>query len=136
MPEVMKRREAAERGLKRYYTGRPCSKGHDSQRFTATGVCIMCAAGYTKEYQSRMRKTVNSARAGIFTYPLHPEDHAVALAYCQALDLQRGRVPQVPGESSVAPVGPMVLPEHIARHREQLLANFSQPAGEIYLPKP
>ena len=93
---IMKRREAAEAGQKRYYTGRPCSKGHDSQRFTSTGVCIACASGYVREYNKRLTKTAVAVAAGAFTYPLHPDDHAAALAYCQALDLQRGRVPQVP----------------------------------------
>jgi len=33
---------------------------------------------------------------GEFGYPLHKDDHAAALAYCQALDMARGRTPHVP----------------------------------------
>lgn len=102
MVPVMTRRAAVEAGLKRYYTGRPCSKGHDAQRFTSTGACIKCAAGYSKSYVGRLRKESNSRLAGLFVYSAHPDDHAALLAYAQALDLQRGRIPKLS-----LPVGPL-----------------------------
>jgi hypothetical protein len=37
------REEAARRGLRHYWTGRPCRKGHRSDRYTSTGQCIQCA---------------------------------------------------------------------------------------------
>lgn len=40
--EVITRAEAKERGLARYYTGKPCPKSHDSERRTANSVCIVC----------------------------------------------------------------------------------------------
>lgn len=91
---VMTRRAAAEAGLKRYYTGKPCSKGHNSQRFTSTGACVKCAAGYSKTYVGNLRKESNARLAGLFVYPAHPGDHSALLAYAQGLDLQRGRVPK------------------------------------------
>ena len=39
---IMKRREAREKGLKYYFTGKPCKHGHMSQRRTSTGQCIEC----------------------------------------------------------------------------------------------
>lgn len=42
MRVVHTRREAQELGLKRYYSGEPCSNGHDSDRY-AHGQCIECA---------------------------------------------------------------------------------------------
>lgn len=102
MQEISTRRQAADAGQKRYYTGRPCSKGHDAQRFVSTGVCVKCAADYVKSYNSKIRKTANAAAAGLFSYPLHPDDVAAALAYCQALDLQRSRAPHVPPPSADA----------------------------------
>lgn len=98
---VLTRRQAAEAGLKRYYTGKPCSKGHDEQRFTSTGVCVKCAAGYVKEYNGRLRKEASAKLAGLFTYPLHPDDVGALLAYAQALDLQRGRAPYSPPPATV-----------------------------------
>ncbi len=39
---VRTRREAAENGLTRYFTGKPCKYGHASERFTSSGACIEC----------------------------------------------------------------------------------------------
>lgn len=39
---ITKRREAREKGLKYYFTGKPCKHGHMSQRRTSTGRCIEC----------------------------------------------------------------------------------------------
>lgn len=140
MLEVMTRRKAAEAGLKRYYTGKPCSKGHDSPRFTSTGACIKCAAGYAKSYADRLKKETNARIAGHFSYPLHPDDAAAALAYCQALDLQRGRQPYAPAVASLAPASPFKtvddLPAHIARHREKVKADYAPSPSVEYLPKP
>lgn len=140
MLEVLTRRKAAEAGLKRYYTGKPCSKGHDSPRFTSTGACIKCAAGYAKSYADRLKKETNARIAGFFSYPLHPLDVAAALAYCQALDLQRGRQPYAPAPVEAAPPSPFLtvddLPAHIARHREKIKADHAAPSLPDYLPKP
>lgn len=91
---VMTRREAAEAGHKRYYTGRLCNRGHDCQRFTSTGGCLKCASVYVKEYNKRLTEKAAHRSTGTFSYPLHPDDHAAALAYCQALDMQRGNTPK------------------------------------------
>ncbi len=137
MTEILTRRQAAEAGLKRYNTGKPCSKGHDAPRFTSTGACVKCAAGYVKAYNANLRKETSARASGLFTYPLHPDDSAAALAYCQALDIQRGRSPHVPGAPAVAAPSPVVtLPDHIARHRETLIASYSPAAGPAHLPKP
>jgi len=136
MYSVKTRREAAEAGERRYYTGRPCSKGHDAQRFVSTGVCVKCAAGYVKEYNKRLVKTTNAKLQGFFAYSLHPDDHAAALAYCQALDMARGRVPSMPS----APVIP--APFDAERARELALGKSvnlraeEKPQAVPYLPKP
>lgn len=41
---VLSRAEAAECGLTRFYTGRPCKAGHISERFTSNRQCIACNA--------------------------------------------------------------------------------------------
>lgn len=103
MLTILTRRQAAEAGLKRYYTGKPCAKNHDSERFTSTGGCVKCGAEYVKSYNKRMTATASSRALGAFMYMLHPDDHAAALAYCQALDLARGVAPK-----SAAASGPAV----------------------------
>lgn len=39
---IVKRAEAKEQGLKRYFTGKPCKHGHIDRRWTSSGVCLSC----------------------------------------------------------------------------------------------
>ena len=39
---VVTRAEAKAAGAKRYFTGKPCPKGHISERYTSKGTCIAC----------------------------------------------------------------------------------------------
>ena len=43
MAELISRQEARERGLKHYFTGQPCPRGHIDYRFTSVGTCKSCA---------------------------------------------------------------------------------------------
>jgi len=114
---IVTRMDAANAGLKRFYTGKPCKYGHDAQRFTTTGGCVACNAA-----RSKLFAFAKNTERGKFVYPLHPDDHAAARAYCQALDLARGYVPQTDLATTPAPRGaePVALPDHIARHRQAL----------------
>lgn len=40
--ETITRKEAKKQGLKRYYTGRTCPKGHNSERIVSNGCCVKC----------------------------------------------------------------------------------------------
>lgn len=40
--EVITFSQARAKGLKRYYTGKPCSKGHICERDTSKGMCVDC----------------------------------------------------------------------------------------------
>ena len=42
MMKIISKKEAKEKGLKRYYTGEPCVYGHISERYTNGGGCIVC----------------------------------------------------------------------------------------------
>jgi hypothetical protein len=87
---------AAAAGLTRYNTGRPCRNGHVADRYTSTGNCSECLKDNNRQLAATLRqaKTPDTTGGRLFTYRLHPDDHAAALAFCQALDLQRGRQPQ------------------------------------------
>ena len=129
--ETITRTEAAAQGRKRFYTGKPCKYGHDAQRFVTTGACIACNAARSKVFSKAI------ADGGkLFSYSLHPDDVAFALAYCQALDLQRGRMPFTPdpvprGAEAVA------LPADIERRRQELIQHHTTPAAvPAYLPRP
>jgi hypothetical protein len=40
--EIISRAEAKRLGLRRFYTGRPCRRAHDSERQTSSGHCLQC----------------------------------------------------------------------------------------------
>lgn len=129
------RKEAADAGENKYYTGKPCTHGHDSPRYTSTGICCKCNAEGVKKYNKKMRTASNARASGLFTYPAHPDDVAALLAYAQALDIQRGKVPHVPG----ATVAPAPLPFDAAEARRLALGravDLAAPAAPAYLPKP
>jgi hypothetical protein len=42
MTEIVGRAEAKAKGLKRFFTGKGCRKGHVAPRFVSTGWCIEC----------------------------------------------------------------------------------------------
>jgi hypothetical protein len=39
--------EAARKGQKKFFTGKPCKKGHTAFRYTHGGSCVKCAAEST-----------------------------------------------------------------------------------------
>lgn len=98
MREVKTRRQAAEAGENKYFTGRPCKNGHLSLRYTNSGICCACNVAAAKKYNNGLRVAKNTSQAGLFAYSLHVDDFPAALAYCQALDLMRGRTPSVPAQ--------------------------------------
>lgn len=127
---IVTRAQAHAQGLKRFYNGKPCKYGHDAQRFVSTGVCCACNAA-----RSKIFSRAKASDEKVFSYHLHPDDVAAALAYCQALDIQRGRVPFSP-DAPARGAEPAALPADIERHRATLIASYSQPSTPDYLPKP
>lgn len=45
MLEVISREEAKARGLKRYFTGEPCKRGHVAERYACSRGCVACREG-------------------------------------------------------------------------------------------
>ena len=66
----MKRREAKARGLPKYNTGKPCRRGHLSERYTETAHCVKCATEQSvvwrkanpESYHKSWRKWLESNR--------------------------------------------------------------------------
>jgi 5-methylcytosine-specific restriction endonuclease McrA len=52
---IISRKEARERGLKRYFTGKPCKHGHLVQRYIGTGHCIACDNASCSKGQKKHR---------------------------------------------------------------------------------
>lgn len=45
-------KEARERGLPTYFTGKPCVRGHITYRYTKNGVCNQCSTEFSKRWQA------------------------------------------------------------------------------------
>lgn len=57
--EIVTRAEALRQGLVRYFTGKPCKRGHISERFTRNGTCLGCAPIISaKTYQNNREVTL------------------------------------------------------------------------------
>lgn len=50
---ILTRRDAKKAGSKHYFTGKPCSRGHFSKRFTTSGGCIECAEFHKAELKKK-----------------------------------------------------------------------------------
>lgn len=55
------RAEAKKLGLKRYFTGKPCKRGHVASRLASDGGCSVCNAASTKDYAKANREKTLAA---------------------------------------------------------------------------
>lgn len=85
--EIITRLDAAERGLKRYFSGKPCTNGHESPRFVSNGMCIACL----KDHQQKYRTIANLKTAGLtrITLDIHPDDEKYIRDTVEALRIAR-----------------------------------------------
>ena len=51
-PAIIGRREAKEKGLTSYFTGKPCKRGHVARR-QLNGTCVLCAPEYKTAHAQR-----------------------------------------------------------------------------------
>jgi 5-methylcytosine-specific restriction endonuclease McrA len=45
--QIISRSDAVQQGLKRYFTGKPCLRGHVAERFTSVYSCVICQRSHT-----------------------------------------------------------------------------------------
>lgn len=55
--KIISRKEAIKKGLTRFYTGKLCANGHDSERYTLSYSCLQC----NLESQERCREKIKKA---------------------------------------------------------------------------
>lgn len=60
--EIISRKEAASRGLARYFTGKRCRNGHLAERYIGNGVCVTCNYENSIEYRAMLKKLIKEAR--------------------------------------------------------------------------
>jgi hypothetical protein len=82
LQEVISRKEAEERGLVRYFTGKPCKRGHITERYTNGGNCDDCQ----REEQKRARRPRRDERGSSI-----PRKYGISLAEWEAMFDQQGR---------------------------------------------
>lgn len=89
---IVSRAWALENGVKRYFTGKLCRKGHLDERYTLNGDCVTCSAEKTKRLQwaqknrEQSRELFRKAKAkqkknGTLWHQTHPEENR---ARCKA----------------------------------------------------
>jgi hypothetical protein len=70
MMDVISRKEAKAQGLTRYFTGKPCHKGHVSERFVSTRTCFVCNNdSAVREYTRDPEKAAARSKAWRDKYP-------------------------------------------------------------------
>jgi hypothetical protein len=68
--EVISRKEAQEKGLKKYLTGKPCKRGHTARRYVASCGCCQCSLSKAKLYAiENPDKVARTARKWAATNP-------------------------------------------------------------------
>jgi 5-methylcytosine-specific restriction endonuclease McrA len=70
---VISRAEAKAAGLTRYFTGKPCPKGHVADRFTGGGGCVECARLYNRALRSANPELAREQRRA--WYAANPEPY-------------------------------------------------------------
>lgn len=60
---ITTRIEALQMGVTRYFTGKPCKRGHISNRYTQNGGCVECMAKTTLTARQAMRDNNGEQRA-------------------------------------------------------------------------
>lgn len=53
---IVSRKEAREKGVNKYFTGLECSRGHISQRYTVSAMCITCSLIHGRSEAKRKYK--------------------------------------------------------------------------------
>ncbi len=62
MQQAISRKEAKEKGLKHYFTGKHCKYGHIAERFASTGHCCVCSTDRERKYREQNKEKVNEAK--------------------------------------------------------------------------
>jgi len=54
--DIVTRKEAKERGLARYFTGKACPHGHVAERWASTSSCVVCDRKYREANPEKERE--------------------------------------------------------------------------------
>lgn len=74
MPAIISRAEARTLGLTRYFTSRPCKRGHVAERYVSNLTCSACDLIKSKTWNGAHPQYVQSWRAQLSADPFSPEN--------------------------------------------------------------
>lgn len=57
--QIVTRKEAREKGLKKYFTGSICVNGHIAERLTISGSCFECCKENTRKMRLKIKENAN-----------------------------------------------------------------------------
>ena len=84
MPQYrISRTDARAQGLSRYFTGKPCKRGHIAERILASGTCIECSKIIEAKYLAKPETIVKRKAHGV-AYRANPGIKAQRKAYYTA----------------------------------------------------
>jgi hypothetical protein len=87
--EMSARAQALAQGLKTYFTGEPCKRGHSVVRYTSTRMCVMCA---TEHHQRRYADNPEKERGRCRAYnAANPEKRCDLASAYRAANLEKLR---------------------------------------------
>ena len=72
MTEIITRKEALSKGLKRYFTGKACKHGHVAERVTSTKTCVECKRAQER-FENMTPKQIEKRRAQARVVNMTPE---------------------------------------------------------------
>jgi hypothetical protein len=59
VPKLIERQAARRLGLRHYFTGKACKRGHVAERFTSTACCMACSREHAAAYAARNPKKMS-----------------------------------------------------------------------------
>ena len=62
MTIIISQKEAMARGLKRYFTGKPCKHDHIAERMVTSGHCMKCACEWVRKHHAANPEKVREKR--------------------------------------------------------------------------
>lgn len=71
--DIISREEAKRQGLKRYFTGKPCLRGHICERYIISSTCTQCQKNRGSKWREDNKEIVNRKRRE--AHELNPEKH-------------------------------------------------------------
>jgi hypothetical protein len=84
MMQIISRKDAIDKGLNRFFTGKPCPRGHISERTIYGGSCLKCRA--EKEKEKRFKKKFEKGKIQF----LNPKPYFPTPALPRDLAIQKG----------------------------------------------